>query len=1180
MTEKNILFAENTPDAQKNAITATNSLITAGAGAGTGKTWVLSNRYVNLLLTQSEILPCDILTLTFTEAAAIEMQKRIEARIKNLLEQNSKLIPEKRRRAILEGMADTWISTIHSFAVKIIHEAGLSLDIDPSASVIPEHQTQEFWNSIENAVNFANMRALANSYGEKVLRDNAKKLDDDKLLSAAVAKWGADKLRRLAQLFYEMHSNAGHTWEEMLAQIGNDDEIDTLLENSEQPTKKILLREWERLYDFWDAIPDLNSPKAKSNSAKNFFDFIYWLKGLEKNYDDLKRFYSRLILDTSLKSTNGEPFQTLKNYLNGLTLAEWRRQQAQSLKIVSEDFINELTPEKSEIALRKSLLRFCIVAWGMWDNMKTQRGRLTFSDMIIHAKNAIENGSVKRVFSHVLVDEFQDTDPLQFKMIKAIANLNNASLFAVGDPKQSIYRFRHAEPSLFAETVEQAKTQGAKIELDVSFRTRRGLLDKINKLFASIWRYGLGNSEAMSNLKYEPLKTPAFLDLERDKATVPELLIILANSKNYDSKKDLANALASKLAEFFNLGLTIWDKDNQKLRALKFSDIAILMRDRLNYDLLEEVFNAHGIKTIQDQSRGFFNRGEILDVIATLNAAADFNDKAAVTGWLMSPLSGVDEKIAIKILKLVDEDNPPIEIIKKHLPESYERLKFLKLKGEIDGAAGLLSIFDKNRHWLQNYAPNERLRVLRNLRRAVVMAGNFQQSGTASLKACAEWLSSAVKKSESMDEASWHSEDENAILLSTVHAAKGLEYPVTVIFEPRGKSHRDLRTGLAPSKNLGLVFSSYPDEMNVGDAKILSLDREKLFSEQGENEEDLRLFYVAATRAEDSLIFCGLTNSDGEAEKGTWTKILLANNPGGKIINAEECGNFKVKTKKANASQKVLKHIKINKPENFLQQVSATSFALYEFCEIAWRRKYLQGCELEWSALEIEENEIDFERDNNFVGGADLGSLAHWILARWPINNNYESELDYYLNDRSILDLLPVDLRAVWRDKSVKKFLSECLINFASSPYGSKIISAGKNIQREKKFRLNFEGIILTGSIDALYKNPDGEFEILDYKTSSQNNAPLEIYKNQLEFYAFAVHKIFNTDKIKPVIIFLRDDKKFFSVNISHSFAEIGERIKNFARSCSGDLITPAYNKCSKCAYSGGCIVNANANAK
>ena len=1176
---KKSLLPENTPEAQKNAVEAHGDLITVGAGAGTGKTWVLSGRYVNILATQNEILPADILTLTFTEAAASDMKKRIEARINDIL---PNFQDESRKRDIQDGISDMWVSTIHSFAIRLIHESGLSLDIDPAASVIPEHQAQEFWDAVKNALEFANMRSLANSYGGKILRDNAKLLDNDDLLSAAVSKWGADALTDLAQKVSEIHSDAGNTWENLFEWLDDD----KLFRNSIEPVRKILLYEWRRIWDFWLNIPELPKPGKKGGTGENFINLLEWQNNQEINADNLKNFYIKITSNSiELKGNIGEPFKTLKNYLGGLSLGEWRRKQDKQILKISEK-IDE-PPSKYELNLRKSLLRFCAVSWGMWDTMKKRRGLLTFADMIVHAKNAIEAGSVKRIFPHILVDEFQDTAPLQFKMIQALAQKNdNTSLFAVGDPKQSIYKFRHADPSLFADTIKKSDVN---INLNVSFRTRSCLLEKLNKLFGDIWRGGLGTSAEMSGLFFEPLK-PASNDPGRDNVTVPDFLIMLSKkntSRNADfdaritkaeAKEILAGALADKLVELVNDNATIWDKNKKISRPLKFSDVAVLIRDRYSHDMLEEVLLSRGIKSIQDHSKDFFNRGEVGDVVCMLKAASNFYDDSALSGWLMSPFSDVDEDQAVKILESVNENNKLIEILKNSIPKAYERLKYLRTLGEYGGAAKLLSAFDKNRAWLECYRPNDRLRALRNLRRAIILTSSFQSSGTAGLNSCAEWLSRAVKKNESMDEPSWHDKNENAVLLSTVHSAKGLEYPVTVIFDTSSYK-KDNRSNLRASKDLGLAFNTFPDEMNADKNQLIGIEFEKLLSDQGEFEEAMRLFYVAATRAQDCLIFCGITDFNGKPETNTWTEILLDNNPGCEIINVEEMPykNAVIKNSE-HEPEKKLTPVKISMPENYLKQISATSYALFNFCPFAWRRKYKQGLDLKWEYnkfFDDNDDNIDPDDDSeNFSGGADLGSLAHWILSRWPVNMNYESELDYYLYDRSILERLPGDLRSTWRNSQAKEDLKTWLLKFANSERGLKIIQAGKKIKREAPFRFKIKDVTLTGSIDALYKTSDGEYHILDYKITLEKNAPSKLYEAQLEFYALAVHEITGCEIVRPEIIFLRENK-IESVNISSSWNEIRARVMNFASECANGNMKPDYNNCQNCTWRKDCIAYA-----
>ncbi|MDY6433694.1 MAG: UvrD-helicase domain-containing protein [Synergistales bacterium] len=1140
----------DTPKGQRDAITANDKLITVGAGAGTGKTWVLSGRYIRLLIEGKNLLPANILTLTYTEAAAEEMKSRIIERLEKELEHSDN--PE-RKREILDGLADSWISTIHSFAGRLIRESGLSLDIDPTATVINNQQAQEFWEGIKNAVDFANLRELARTYGDKILRDTAKFLDEDEYMSAAVNKWRSERLCDLAREAAELHASSGRSWEEMLAWS----EDDNLIKNTRPLIKNILADEWREVWEFFENV-SLPEAKKPESSGAMLNDLLAWQKlNSPENIEALQHFYKRLVIDKDIKTTKGEPFDTLKIIL-GTTLAKWRDTRPAVLREISQNIDEEIS--EPELKMRKTLLKFCAVSWGMWDMMKKRRGLLSFADMILHARSAINNNSVKRNFPHILVDEFQDTDPLQFNMIEALAKTSeDTSLFAVGDPKQSIYKFRHADPSLFAATIKNADN---KISLDVSFRTRKPLLTEINKIFASLWRGGLGKSPAMQGLNYENLQ-PAFNGGERDSGTVPPFEIILTRyiSTVQEARKTLAEEIAQKISQWIKNGFTIWDKSEKIIRPVKFSDFAVLSRSRNVYQDIEAALEKFNIPSVRDRSEDFFTRGEIGDAVCMLRAAADINDSFAVAGWLMSPFSGVSEDEAInKCLTLLKKNNNLSEIIKTNLPEAYSKLEYLSIIGENEGPAGVLSIFNKDRKWLSCYKEKDRLRVLRNFRHALSMARSFQQSGTSSLAACADWLTRSVRRAVKLEEPEWHDEDENAVKLATVHSAKGLEYPVTIVFEG-SKVKQTERDPLRPSRELGLVFTNIPDEIKINDDKPRCAGWENILAELGDLEEETRLFYVAATRAQDSLIFCGIVDEDEKPFENTWTKFLLDNIDDKVKINFAEGAEISYDEAKNSeeAEKKSLTPINIIHAKNSLRQFSASSFSLFEWCPFAWRRRYRQGRTLSW-----EVTDRDFEADENFTGGAALGSLAHWILARWPKNENFNEELEYYLNDREMISRLPAQLRDAWRDKISKNNLQEWLKKFSSSDLGI-ILRTEKNIERERRFMLRLDkNTALAGAMDAIYKN-----NVIDYKITSVDNAPSELYESQLDFYALAAHELTGHEVIKTHTAFLREG--IFAERVCNNFDAIRKKILNAAEICASGPFNPKREHCAACPFKKGC---------
>lgn len=1159
------MHSPETPEGQKKAIYANEKNITVGAGAGTGKTWVLSERYLRLLLDDRNILPGNILTLTYTEAAAGEMKQRIEARINDALENFD---DEERKREIIDGLSDIWISTIHSFAARLIRESGLSLDIDPGASVISTYQEQEFWDNIRNAAEFANLSRLARAYGDKTLRSVSKFLDGDKYFSAAVAKWRSGNLSSFAQKTAELHASSGHTWLQMLEWSENDE----LVANTRPMVKKILLDEWREVWRIWEDkdVPRAKNPNGPGGKLNDILDYQSFND--PGNEEALQHFYKGIVLDKDIRANQYEPFATVKNFF-GMTLGDWRKTRPKLIQDITQNFDEEFSEQ--ELTMRKVLMKFCAVSWGMWDMMKKRRGLLSFSDMILHAVQAVKNESVSRKFEHILVDEFQDTDPLQFSMIEALAkNSEGAGLFAVGDPKQSIYKFRHADPSLFADTIKNADTR---IELDVSFRTRASLLKRINKIFSELWHDGLGRSDSMAGLVFEPLK-PMNNDGERNSGTMPDFKIILAGHDSNTRKEALKN-LADEVAYYIALcvkeGRTVWDKEQKIIRPVKFSDFAVLSRSRSCFGILEEALNRFGIKSIQDKSNEYFSRGEVGDIVCMLRAAANCNDDFAVAGWLMSPFSGVSEDEAIKCLEIFsceiqkrsNEKRKKLhEIIEANLPEANKTLEYLALVGEIEGPAGLLSIYDNKRQWLSCYKPDDRLRVLRNFRLALSMSRKFQQSGTSSLTACAEWLTGAVRSNTSLEEPEYHDKNENAVRLGAVHSAKGLEYPVTVIFEHRTRKNSD-KDSLRPSKNLGLVFSDLPDEVTEGkEIKPRGVDWEKLLSEQGDSEEEERLFYVAATRAQDSLIFCGLVNeANGKPHNNTWTKLMLDNAKNIEPYFAFGIDDKKIPEVKINdESQNLMRNVNIIHAKNFLRQISATSFALFEWCPFAWRRNHMQGINLSWENPSRDDvNVLD-----DFTGGAELGSLAHWILSRWPKNDDYEAELDYLLNDKSVLSMLPGYLRDSWRHlRNDRAILKRYLMNFAASEIGEKLRKEN-NVRREFNFRLKLtESTLLAGAVDAVYCN-----NIIDYKITSVDNVPTGLYESQLDFYALVMHALGRFESVNTCIVFLREGESF--MRECKNFDTIRERVINAAEICASGPYNPKYENCPLCPFKKGCVMN------
>ena len=245
----------------------------------------------------------------------------------------------------------------------------------------------------------------------------------------------------------------------------------------------------------------------------------------------------------------------------------------------------------------------------------------------------------------------------------------------------------------------------------------------------------------------------------------------------------------------------------------------------------------------------------------------------------------------------------------------------------------------------------------------------------------------------------------------------------------------------------------------------------------------------------------------------------------------------------------------------------------------------MQGRTLKW------EDPVEKAEDyDGYSGGAELGSLVHWVLSRWPEGDSYESRLDYYLHDREALSHMPGSLRAAWRDNDKNKAsqVKEWLMRFADSELG-KMMRTRKDIKREYRFRLPLdESTSLAGSIDALItpsaregqpyltspnvgeERKEGLYTIIDYKITEHENTPPGLYESQLDFYALVIHELTGADSVKTVIAFLREGMT--AERVITDFEAIRERVSHAAEICASGPYMPNNQHCGLCPFKKGCV--------
>ncbi|WP_303296052.1 UvrD-helicase domain-containing protein [Pyramidobacter piscolens] len=1111
---KNYVASQGLPE-QVEAITSEAPLTVVGAGAGTGKTWTLAWRFVWTVLTREDVR--HMLTLTFTEKAASEMRRRIAALLADLepaLAASAEL--SRRRAAALVSLDQAYISTIHGFGARVIGEAGLSLPVEPSPRLVGDAEASEFWRELAGALDRLDAEwfcwGMDREYGAA-----ARELLNGDGAADVVNCWGPEGVADFARSFEGMMSDFGETPESVLEKLGSPDAqaLELLRQN--------LGAEFARLADCWTEGFDVDPGQCGGTGdfVARFIAFrARWnARGFESEADCREFVFDAA--DT-VKNARGKLADALAGAM-GVKLADWRR-DAEALRAFERLLADGWSEE--ELKLRALLIRLGWLCWRKWQAYKASRGGITFADMIALAAQALERDeSYAARFSEVLVDEFQDTNDQQDALLRVVRRAARARLFVVGDLKQSIYRFRRAEPAIFGRYVSAARRGGRYVSLSVSFRSGEKVLDAVNDRFEKIWKERLG---AELNQPYEALRSPrglertaAWID-ERQRTELPVCERLLEEFQRDEEEKAresaaaardrLALRLALRLCELRGQEAKVWGRD--RLRPVRWGDMAVLTPTRSSYENLQRAFSLCGVPAAFTGGRSFYARPEIRDACALCAFLADPRDRTALAGFLCSPFSGLPLADVQALLPFLDRGEP-LKTLAERWPGPAAKLRALARQAMLEGPSSALASLLARGDCLKSVHPKRRAAALANLRRAVALLEAYEAGVAPSPAGVAAYLRSALRRGAADPEASAEAGGDT-VKVMTIHASKGLEFPLVAVFGLEHGGRAGAREkGVVPSRHLLAAAQRFPDNWPEGDC-LLGKVHARL-DERAEYEERTRLYYVALTRARDGLILCGLMpGGEKRAEKDR--SLLSIERAGGEFVPApgevsRREADAWLRRNTAGAREKAAPGadvpLTVLRPRA-LRSVSATSHALWSLCPAAWRLSFRQNLDLSWSAGEG-------ETLHEAPGGAELGNVAHWILSKWDFSDG-----DY----RRILGLrdghLRPEFRCVWRDPASRRELERFLRNF-HSPDGEKLLTrlrralAEGTLAREYPFKVRLGPVDLVGAVDVFWIESDAgrpsRLCVRDYKTARLPKDPLrrrwldDFYARQLRFYALALRR-------------------------------------------------------------------------
>lgn len=1175
---------------QQKVIDLRDRNILVSAAAGSGKTAVLVERIITMLTDRERPVDVDhLLVVTFTEAAAAEMKDRIRAAVEERAEkepENERL----RRQATLIHSAQ--ITTIHSFCLSVIREHFHTIDLDPSFRIGEEGELKLLRQEA--------LSELLEEYYEKA---------DERFLDLVEGYGGARSDKKIEELVLRLfeYSRSFPEPEAWLANCVRAYQAETLSELEETDYYQCAIGNTDRYLE--GAVQLLKQGIALCREPDGPYMYEEMLT-------------SDLQVVEGLREQKG-----YEGYYQSFQDVKWARLAANKDKLVSEEKAARVKGIREEVkATVKEMgklyfdqpgqevladLRICRPVMEVlaelttgfsqaFEEKKRSRNMIDFDDMQQYALKILtkkEEGKLvpsdvakeyQEQFAEVMIDEYQDSNLIQETILTSVSRMQSGSnnVFMVGDVKQSIYRFRLSRPELFMEKYDRYPQEDAKeqrIDLHKNFRSRAEVLEGANYIFRRIMTRGLGGVEyddsaaLYAGAAFPETKGNETELLLVDTAEDEESGLWAEPGEELSVREKEAMAVAARIKELMADQMVV-DKQTKELRPLEYRDIVILTRSMKGVaEVFAEVLKESGIPVYAGAKEGYFETREIgvlLDYLRVLNNRRQDVPLAAV---LRSSFGNVtDEELAvIKGNYREQQFFQAVELYRREGTDEKLREKLERVLGqmqrfrEMAPYTALHDLLEKifretgYRDYVAALPAGEQREA--NLYMLVEKAWAFESSSYKGLFHFIRYVEQLKKYEIDYGEASAADEEADTVRIMSIHKSKGLEFPV-VIAAGMGKRFNQQDTkGLAlvhASLGVGLECINLKERTKCPSFVKNVIAREEMLESKGE---ELRVLYVALTRAKEKLIItgtlkdpekklqeeaCGLS-SDGACGKVAFGKLagastylhwLLPAVAGAgrdspvrvKILHMEDLRRDQVEEL---AGELFTRHglEQWNTQKVYDKEMEASIRQQFSY---AYPYESLEGKKLKYTVSELkkraylaeEAGELLYEeepvvplipkflQEPETLSGASRGSAYHRVMELLDFRLQYDREqMEDAVSAMEQQGRIAPEMAACVR--------AEDILGFVNTDSGRRMHRAAKEgrLWKEQPFVLGIpmgdvypemkgddqETVLVQGIIDAYFEEPEG-LVVLDYKTDRVRTGRelLEKYQAQLEYYARALEQI------------------------------------------------------------------------
>ncbi len=1061
------------------------------AAAGTGKTTILVDRVVNLLLDGTP--PERIAAITFTEQAAVELKERVREEVGKLVSTS-----DRRKRCVIqrcfEQLDSMQISTIHSFCASILRQRPIEARVDPDFRVADELEASLIFEEV----------------WEEWLTEQLKRCDKtiETLLLLGV---GLQKIRKIADHIREHRDLLDYLPNQQPTQ----DYLKKLKAAIELATKEAPSN--YDLLDLWDRIALFDPIKQCSEFENQVF---IWLKHRES---------------TSKKGgkRKGKQSSLLPGFPDEASLVN----DQNIVEVIAHNTVARLTDRLKEL-----------IDW--YQQAKERRGVLDFHDLLLLTRDMLkQNPSIrkefKEIYRQILIDEFQDTDPLQVEIALLLCSnpnptqarsksqhcyeLDAGKIFVVGDPKQSIYRFRRADIEMYKAAMLKFP-KDCQLVIHNSFRSVPTIVDFVNSIFGEVFR----SNQSPYQAKYVEMVCARGIKTFPNQRGVR--LIYPPNGNQWKSTEERREAEAQKIADFISKSVEkqtfqVWDKKIGQLRPIQLGDIVILLRSRTGLEQIKDALDEFDVKYRVVDDKDFYVASEVEDLIALLRSIDDPCDKMALIRALKSPFFSISDDDLFLYRDRLDDylgdaKGTPLEqpfALLKELHDERNRVPFDCI---------LEKIFTKTNANITYLLRSQGERCSANFEKISQIGRALEERGIRTFGEIVRYLHKMqLREAEESEATPWELEDDS-VKIMTFHAAKGLEFPMVILFDlasgckssevfivDRGIEGQTISTAVKLHKELGLYTTNWQE--------LLGKEKERITAEM------VRLLYVAMTRARDYLVLpcywmsASEATKDGKPNAGSLLHLLkdvipsnpddVCDKPWANCVTIDLEAVQTHKTRAPEPSPETEHPLEQPKRLDFFTSEEEGYKAWLECInqKMLSRRKITAATDVLDSLQEIHRQEIYMKTHEMPVKSSEtspllLGLAVHELL----------HELDW--TSASIdEDFASAVLKELGCDHQTANKAVETVRRTLRSDLISRILRSSAYF-KEVPFCYSENGDLFEGRIDVVFVEPDG-ISIVDFKTGdlSENeiDEACQHYSKQMEIYAKAIEKS-TRKKPKEIIIF------------------------------------------------------------